>query len=221
MDTSTVGGRIGQPTDSDERLMNVPVRMPTAAVPGKPAPEPERVYSPHEDDPDEFAGMQPKKLTAGLLNANATSLVENPEFNFYCHQTTINLGLTDRFFARVRIVNLADRALVGTLPNEIRDIVQKLFFAGSGGRPQQFNGRARMDQGLSRSKEIAFAYGCAGFIEPRLVLRPDLVRDPENEAWVGTIALHDLQEFMRICEGDDGLAARRLERFLAGQDASV
>jgi hypothetical protein len=168
-----------------------------------------------QDDDIDLEELKPKRITAALLNAQAHVLA-NPEFNMYLHQTTINLGNVDKFYARVRVVNLADRAVVGTLPAEVREIVQQLFF-GNQRRPNQgFSGKGQMDQGLERSRRIAYAYGIAGFLAPRLVLQPKDVRDPDNETWVGNIALHDLQEFMRICEGDDQLAARRLESFSEG-----
>jgi hypothetical protein len=181
--------------------------------------------------PDEFAGIDiidtaddvdyesaaPKQVTAAMLNKWADEHGEEfPEFRFALHQTSINVGEPGSLFARVRIINLTDRSLINSVPVEVRDIVQRLFFAGSGnqrGNANRGGSRLRMEQSLTRLREVGYAYGVAGFIEPRLVMRKEDVKDPEKEAWVGSIALHDLTEFSRICEGDDQLAARRLERF--------
>lgn len=183
-----------------------------AAAPGAPDADDQLPIISPQDDGVDFGTLKPVRVTAAMLNQKAHQLA-NPVFNLYLHQTTINMGLTERFYAKVRIVNLADRALVGTLPDDVRELIERLFFRGEQRRPAGFSGKQRMETGLSRSEQIARAYGCAGFISPRLMLHESDVRDPENETWVGNIALHDLQEFMRICEGDDQLAARRLEQF--------
>jgi hypothetical protein len=185
---------------------------------------------------DEYAGMDftddedgldperdaPVPLTAAMLNK---FLADNPQMHpvrtMRLHQASIQYG--QPFSAEVRIVNLTDKTLIGTLPFEVRRIVEKLFFGGQGsGNPRkQKSGQQRLDEGLQRVKEVGYAYGCAGFVNPRLVLRPEDVKDPEKEAWVGTIPLHDLTEFSRICEGDDKLAARRLEPFPVEPDSAV
>ena len=186
-----------------------------------------------EDVSPEFAGMDivdgpddadynelaPKAVSAAVLNK---FLEQNPEtrptFRMILHQTTINLSEQtggETQWARVRIVDLSDKALVGTLPAEVRKLIERLFFGGSANQRGNRNkpGAARMDEGLNRMRDVAYAYGCAGFVEPRLVMRPEDVKDPDKEVWVGAIALHDLTEFTRICEGDEQLAKRRLEGF--------
>lgn len=175
---------------------------------------------------DEYAGMDivstvddvdeasfPRQITAARLNQ---FVAENPDLHpiwkFHLHQTSIQMG--DPFYAQVRIVNLTDKTLIGTLPQEVRRLIENLFFAGQvDQRGKKKGAEQRMAEGLSRIKQIGYAYGCAGFVDPKLVLRPEDVRDPEKEVWVGAIQLHDLTEFSRICEGDDALAARRLEGF--------
>ena len=172
------------------------------------------VSGPDDVDYDRNA---PKLVSAAMLNK---FVEENPNhyptFRMILHQTTINLweqtgGQTQ--YAEVRLVNLTDRALIGSLPTEVRKLVERLFFAGSANQRGNRKAENRMKEGLDRLREIGHAYGVAGFVQPRLVLHKDHVQDPENEVWVGAIALHDLTEFSRICEGDDQLAARRLEGF--------
>jgi hypothetical protein len=155
----------------------------------------------------------PKRVTAAMLNDYAeTHTDQYPEFDMALHQTGINMGVD--VTARVRLVNLTDKALVGAQPVEVRKLIQKLFFSNT---PQRRgNAGPRMEEQMQRMKEVGYAYGVAGFVSPRLVLRKEEIRDPENEAWVGSIALHDLMEFTRICEGDDQLAKRRLAGFPGG-----
>lgn len=152
----------------------------------------------------------PKPISAARLN----EMEPKPHtFMMRLHQTSINIG--EDAYAEVRIVNLTDRALIGTLPANVRKLIERLFFSGTPSQRGLNKSETRMNTGLKRFEEICYAYGCAGFVSPRLVLRPEDVTDPENEVWVGSgaIALHDLSEFNRICEGDDQLAARRLEGF--------
>ena len=175
----------------------------------------------YDADDVDYESLAPKKLSAAVLNAYIEEHPEAgyPEFPMYCAKTSMRLGRP--FTAQVRLVNLADRAVMGTLAPNVRKLVMKLFFAGSGttsNRNKPGNTEVQAESTMKRVKEVAYAYGCAGFIEPRLVLERGDVRDPEKEAWVGSVDLGDLQEFMRICEGDDVLAARRLEGFSFGQD---
>jgi hypothetical protein len=175
---------------------------------------------------DEFAGIDfvdtssdvdydaaaPKQVTAEMLNQFvAEHGAQYPEFPFKLTQLSIQMGET--MTAQVRIINLTDRALIESVPVEVRNLVQKLFFAGSQQQKGKPNATQRMADTMRRVKETAYAYGCAGFVTPQLVLRPEDVKDPSVQAWVGSIPLHDLTEYVRICEGDDQLAKRRLEGF--------
>jgi hypothetical protein len=101
------------------------------------------------------------------------------------------------------------------VPHEIRKLVQKLFFAGgaTSNQNRKQNADQRMDDQLQRIRQVGHAYGVAGFISPKLVLNKEDVRDDQNEVWVGLYDLGDLSEFVRICEGDEQLAARRLVGF--------
>jgi hypothetical protein len=137
-----------------------------------------------------------------------------PEFDFRTPRTGMKMGKPG-LTARVRLINLTDRTVINAVPHEIRKLVQKLFFAGGATSNQNRKGTAdqRMDDQLRRIKEVAHAYGVAGFVSPRLVLNREDVKDPANEVWVGLYDLGDLSELVRICEGDEQLAARRLEGF--------
>lgn len=166
-----------------------------------------------EDDID-YDTLAPKALTAAELNAWAESHEgddQYPVWPFLLNSTSIKLGR--KRTAQVRIINLTDRALINSVPVEIRSLVQKLFFSNAGARLDKMKGEAKMHAQMQRMKEVAYAYGCAGFVEPELKLRKEDITDPEKQAWVGSVALNDLLEFVRICEGDDKLASDRLEGF--------
>jgi hypothetical protein len=150
--------------------------------------------------------LAPKRLTAASWHNREAA----KSFNFKLNHMSILMG--EPVTARVRIVNLVDRSLLKTLPSEVRKLCFKLFF-GNQNSTRAKNDEVKYDQQLDRLEDILHAYGCAGFLEPRLVLKPEEVRNPEEEMWVGDIPMADLQEWMRICEGDDALAARRLEEF--------
>lgn len=162
----------------------------------------------------DYDNLSPIQVTAAMLNQFADEHPEltYPEFDMHLPRTGMKLGKPN-LTAKVRIINLADRTILNTLPLDVRRIVQRLFFAGDANTRNKGNVEVRMEKTLDRVRETAHAYGCAGFVEPRLVLHKGDVKDPERESWVGAIDLGDLQEFIRICEGDEQLAARRLEGF--------
>jgi hypothetical protein len=155
----------------------------------------------------DYQRPEPQPLTAALLN----EAEEYPLMKFYMNQTSIKLG--QPFTATVRIVNLTDRTILNVQPRHIQDLVHRLVFSGQNATPVRQNVREKDDQTLDRAKELCYAYAVAGFVEPRLVLRKEEIKDPTKEAWVGKVAYSDLNEFMRICEGSDELAARRLSLF--------
>jgi hypothetical protein len=178
------------------------------------------VSGPEDIDYDAAA---PKKISAAQLNrwAEEHPHAEATLWRYRLHQTSINMG-GDPIYAVVKIINLTDRTLIGILPMDVRRAVERLFFAGENpARNKQKGNMQRMEEGLQRVKQIGYVYGCAGFVDPQLVMTPQDVKDPEKQAWVGSIALHDLTEFSRICEGDEALAARRLEPFLEQSDPAV
>lgn len=165
------------------------------------------VESPEDVDYEEVA---PKAASAAMFNNVKT----RDTFLFKLIHTGINHG-EDRY-AEVRLVNLTDRAMLSQVPVSVRQTVQKLFFSGNAnqrGSQRKETSEEKMEAQLKRLKEVGYAYGVAGFVTPKLVMNPGDVRDPEKETWVGNIALADLTEFSRICEGDDQLAKRRLESF--------
>lgn len=169
-----------------------------------------------EDDRVEDGSLAPRRLAAAdlaSLTVGANGTVEEPEFDMHLYQTSLRVG--HRVNARVKIVNLADRALLDTLPVVLRRRVAELFFSDTGRPPTRIDPMGNMDRGTKRNREVANAYACAGFIDPHLVMTQDEVRDPERDLWVEAVSLHDRLEYVRICEGDEGLAARRLDAFLA------
>jgi hypothetical protein len=163
------------------------------------------------DSPDEmdYEEMTPKAASAAIFNQP-----KRETFLFPLSQTGIKHG--QDMYAEVRLVNLLDRATLNTVAPEVRQIVQRLFFAGEAnqrGSNKKESPEQRMERQMKRLKEVGYAYGAAGFVNPRLVMRPEDVRDPNKETWVGNIELADLTEFVRICEGADVLAKRRLQSF--------
>lgn len=174
----------------------------------------EVVDSAEDVDYDELSPIQ---VSAAMLNQFADEHPElvYPTFPMHLPRTGMKLGKPN-LTAQVRLINLADRVVVDALPGDIRKIVQRLFFAQPANQRGKGTADSRMENTLKRVKEVAYAYGVAGFVEPKLVLRREDIKDSEREAWVGTIDLGDLQEFVRICEGDEQLAARRLEGFSLG-----
>lgn len=155
----------------------------------------------------DYSLKNPQPLTASDLNEGD----EYPLMWFYCAQTSIARGKS--FEAQVRVINLTDRSILNTQPRHIQDLVHRLVFSGQNKGPVRQNQRDADDKTLDQAKELTMAYAVAGFVVPRLVLRKEDVKDPTQEAWVGKVAYSDLNEFMRICEGAEELAARRLRLF--------
>ena len=162
------------------------------------------------DDVD-YERNAPKPISAARLKEEA----QQKTWLMKLHQTSISRG--EPTYAEVRIVNLTDKTLIGTLPAGVRKLIERLFFAGevSGRGAKHKVAENRMRQGLSRLEEIGYAYAVAGFVEPRMVLTQEEADADPDAIWVGSgaIKLHDMTEFSRICEGDDNLAERRLEGF--------
>lgn len=164
------------------------------------------IDSPEDMDYEE---MTPKAASAATFNQP-----KRETFLFPLVQTGIKHS--QDMYAEVRLVNLLDRATLNQVVPEVRALVQKLFFAGEAnqrGNQKKETTEQRMNRQMTRLKEVGYAYGVAGFVNPKLVMRPEDVRDPDKETWVGNIELADLTEFVRICEGDDQLAKRRLQSF--------
>jgi hypothetical protein len=164
------------------------------------------IDSPEDMDYEE---MTPKAASAAMFNQPTRDT-----FLFPLVQTGIKHG--QDMYAEVRLVNLLDRATLNQVVPEVRALVMKLFFAGEAnqrGNRKKESPEQRMESQMRRLKDIGYAYGVAGFINPKLVMRPEDVRDPDKETWVGSVELADLTEFVRICEGDDQLAKRRLQSF--------
>lgn len=155
----------------------------------------------------DYDAVRPTRLSGALIEEVGGKDI--PDFKL--HQMSVAAGYT--VTAKVRLVNLTDRHLLTDLPTNVRELAQKLFFRGESAGAKKPNKKVEMENQSIRVRDIARAYGCAGFLEPRLVLDQKDENTENNVLWVDRIPLHDLQEFMRICEGDDQLAARRLERF--------
>lgn len=191
-----------------ERIVTYPQRDYAQSGDGNGSAPPEHVEVEVLTSADQipYDTLAPKRLTAAMWHEREVAKI----FEFKLNHASILKG--EPVVALVRIVNLVDRSLLKTLPMEVRKLCHKLFF-GNQGPTRPKNDEAKYDQQLDRLEDILHAYGCAGFLEPRLVLTPQEVRNPEEEMWVGEIPMADLQEWMRICEGDDALAARRLEEF--------
>lgn len=172
-------------------------------------PEPEIIVEVVNSAEDiDYLSMAPKVASSSILNSFAAD--PYPIMNFQLVHTSIRAR--QKLVAKVRVISLTERAVLDVQPKDVRELVHRLLFSNNQA-PVKVTGLARDDQAMDRLKELCYVYACAGFVEPRLVLRKENVRDPETEAWVGSIALPDLHEFYRICEGDDNLAARRLEEF--------
>jgi len=170
----------------------------------------EIVETPEDVDYD---ALKPVAATAALI----ASTTKRDYTGFRLTHTQIARGVIEPLVAKVRLVNLTDKAMLDQVPREIRAIVQKLFFTGTpnqrGRKQERETPEQRMDAQLKRMKEVGYAYGVAGFLEPKLVLNPADADPDRGTLWVGDIELADLTAFVRICEGDDQLAARQLEEF--------
>lgn len=180
-------------------------------------PEPEDVRS--GAAPDKYAGMDIIDSSADVdpedrprpISAAALASTESKSFLYNCHQTSIKRG--EKVTVVAKIVNLTDRSLFGSYPVEVRDLVQKLFFSAEPQGAKKDPPKIRMEKQLKRLEELGHAYGVAGFVEPKFCLRQQDEDAERGVVWIGRIELHDLTEFSRICEGDEALAARRLEPF--------
>lgn len=168
-------------------------------------PLPEEPPIKQADDLD-WEGAQPQKISARAVNEQGGT---QKLHKFQLTQTSINLGQFPPGFAVVRLVSLADRSLVGTLPTEVRQVVDRIYNTNV---PQNIPDSERTEHILHRAQEVASAYCVAGFVDPKVCWRREDASD--GVMWVGAIALHDRQEFMRICESEDVIAARRLKPFL-------
>jgi hypothetical protein len=159
----------------------------------------------------DYERMTPRPISASRLKETAPPKT----WLMKLHQTSVDRG--EPTYAEVRIVNLTDKALIGSMPVGVRKLIERLFFAGetANQRGKQRAAENRMRQGLTRLEEIGHAYAVAGFVNPRMVLTQAEADADPDAIWVGSglIKLHDMTEFSRICEGDDQLAERRLEGF--------
>lgn len=182
-----------QDVQQGDNIRSLPVRNETVEVVNGP------------DDVD-YEASRPKRLSAALLNERPEEI---PEFKM--HQLSVEMGFP--VTAKVRLVNLTDRALLTELPTNVREQAQKLFFSTGNANQKKKSAVAEMENTAERIRKVAQTYGCAGFVDPKLVLTQAEEDEEKNILWVQRIPLHDLQEFTRICEGDDQLASRRLERF--------
>lgn len=172
-----------------------------------PPPDDTEVVIVNGPDDVDYEAVRPVRLSASLVEDLSTR--EIPDFKL--HQMSVKAGYP--VTARVRLVNLTDRHLLTELPTNVREIAHKLFFTNTPAGQKKPNKTIEMENQGKRVTDIARAYGCAGFLDPKLVWEQKDERLDQNIFWVGRIPLHDLQEFMRVCEGDDALAARRLDRF--------
>lgn len=165
------------------------------------------------DNADEvdYASTAPKLLTGRMVEEAKA----NKTFLLTLHTMSIEAG--EKVGAEVKLVNLTDKTLLGAVPHNVRDLIERLFFSAPANQRGNKPGakKARTDQTAARIRDVGYSYGCAGFVSPRLVLTPEEADPDNNVVWVGDIPLHDLTEYARICEGDDALAARRLEPFPA------
>ncbi len=166
------------------------------------------------DGPEDvdYTEMSPKPATFSDLTAP-------PKETFPFRLTHTGMKRGKKITAEVKLVNLTDRATLKAVPGEIREMVMKLFFSGAGnqrGRKQEKETpQMRMDRQLQRMKDVGYAYGVAGFVNPQLVMNMEY-ENPNSDppkVHVSRIDLADLTAFARICEGDDELAARQLEDF--------
>lgn len=121
--------------------------------------------------------------------------------------------------ARVRIVSLADRAMMEALPAHVQDRLGKIMKRQNAARPtEDFAGYLR---GSGITLDMADIFCVAGFIDPPLVLtEADLVYQPD--AWVVT-DLHPDERiaFFQACNDEEEGAASRLEPFSPGPGESV
>ena len=123
-------------------------------------------------------------------------------------------GGPEEVFAEVRIVNLTDRSLTNQTANNVDALIRKLFYSNDR-KPvgQKQDSKQNMAEVQRRTREVAHAYGCVGFVNPRLVLTQEEENISEGIYWVERIPLNDLSEFVRMCEGNEELAASRLSAF--------
>jgi hypothetical protein len=142
----------------------------------------------------------------------------NPYFKFRLSQASMEAAARGEpeEFAVVRLVNLTDRMQTRELAHDVDALVQNLFFQGermNQDAQKKKSKEQRMAEVQKRTREVAYAYGCAGFVKPKLVLTREQAREDEGIYFVGDVPLADLTEFVRVCEGNEELAASRLTAF--------
>lgn len=129
-------------------------------------------------------------------------------------EATAAAGKKKEVFAEVVIVNLTDRALTRNVSNPVDAMIRKLFYSNDR-KPvgQKNDSRQNMSEVQRRTQEVAYTYACVGFVNPRVVLTEEEENISENILWAGRFPLNDLSEYVRMCEGNEELAASRLSAF--------
>jgi hypothetical protein len=144
-------------------------------------------------------------------------LPRKPTQRFKLWQASIEsaaAGGPKEVFAEVRIVNLTDRALTQNTSNPVDAMIRKLFYSNDR-KPvgQNKDSRQNMSEVQRRTREVAYVYACVGFVNPRVCLTEEEENISEGIYWAGRFPLNDLSEFVRMCEGNEELAASRLSAF--------
>lgn len=114
-------------------------------------------------------------------------------------------------YAHVRLPNLADKATIKALPQQMQATVREFMF------DVQDRDIKTIDLAdlLGGTTELANTYCLVGFINPPLVLTEADVTDPERQVVITDINVMDRMAFSTICEGGDRAETTRLIPFPA------
>lgn len=192
----------------------VPLTFPGVVhpVPGAPPP----------GVPGVNGGGNPKHLPSRSEQREARRQAEEEGYWF---PLTIPAGQ----YARIRMLSVADRAFLGTLPDATQKLIMEHVADLSGG-----SARAQADKSpehkkairnLGKSDQVAKILMCYAWISPRIVMtEADLppVEDPDNPVWLADdVHPDDRIRYFALVQSADARAWGSLRSFRDGPGTSV
>lgn len=164
-----------------------------------------------EMDDEQRQSLGPKRASAALFAARRGQ--DRSLFTMRLNRSSLEAG--EDINVVVRIPNFADRAVIKDLPKDIQKKVADLMFSNAAGTPNRFDSLANMDRTTKRGKEVANLYTVVGWVEPRAYFTQEEA-DRNGGVFVEDIPYEDRWDLVRIVDGNDDLASRRITPFLRG-----
>jgi hypothetical protein len=132
-------------------------------------------------------------------------------------------------FARIRMLSVADRAFLGTLPDSTQKLIMEhvadLSGASSRAQADKSPEHKKAMRNLGKSDQIAKILMCYAWISPRIVMaEADLppVEDPENPVWLADdVHPDDRIRYFSLVQSADARAWGALRTFRDGPGTPV